>query len=183
MIATESLGSRYSSSSRRIRGGITMRAAVSTVWVMSEKAVPDALEDNDTGKKGNGQPGPSTILVVEDEVIVRLAVADYLRRCGYRVVEAKTGEEAQAILRAGELVEILFSDVNLGPGINGFELAKWTRENYRDIRILLTSGASRMAQTAEGLCDAPLFSKPYPYEHLVDQISKLLGALGRRSGS
>lgn len=159
-----------------------MRAALSLVWVMPERDVPDSPKPSDIEKKGNGHPAPSTILVVEDEVLVRMAVADYLRHCGYRVVEAKTGEEAQAILRAGELVEILFSDIDLGPGINGFELAKWTRENYRDIRILLTSGVTKMAQTAEGLCDGPMFTKPYPYENLGEQIGKLLGALGRRSG-
>jgi CheY-like chemotaxis protein len=159
-----------------------MRAALSLVWVMPERGGADGPESSDTEKKGNGHPAPSTILVVEDEVLVRMAVADYLRHCGYRVVEAKTGEEAQAILRAGELVEILFSDIDLGPGINGFELAKWTRANYRDIRILLTSGAAKMTQAAGELCDGPMFSKPYPYEQLSRHIDKLLGALGRRSG-
>ncbi|MBX3501343.1 MAG: response regulator [Alphaproteobacteria bacterium] len=122
----------------------------------------------------------STILVVEDEVLVRLAVADYLRHCGYRVLEAKTGEEAQAILRAGERVEILFCDIDLGPGINGFELAKWTREHYGDMRILLTSGVHRTAQVAADLCDGPLLTKPYGYDVLAERIGKLLGALGKR---
>lgn len=159
-----------------------MRTALSLVWVMPEHG-SNGHEDSDIDeKKGNGHPAPSTVLVVEDEVLVRLAVADHLRDCGYRVLEAKTGEEAQAILRAGELVEILFCDIDLGPGINGFELAKWTRENYRDIRILLTSGVQRTAQITADLCDGPLLAKPYGYDTLAEQIAKLLGALGRRSG-
>jgi CheY-like chemotaxis protein len=159
-----------------------MRAALSLVWVMPEQGGPDSPQGADLEKKGNGHPAPSTILVVEDEVLVRMAVADHLRHCGYRVVEAKTGEEAQSIMRSGEPVEILFTDIDLGPGINGFELAQWTRANYRDIRILLTSGTARMAQTAADLCDGPMLTKPFPHERLVEQIDRLLGALGRRSG-
>ncbi|MBV9833596.1 MAG: response regulator [Alphaproteobacteria bacterium] len=133
-------------------------------------------------KKGNGHPAPSTVLVVEDEVLVRMAVADYLRHCGYRVLEAKTGEEAQAILRAGELVEILFSDVDLGAGINGLDLARWVREHFRDIRIILTSGVMRMTDSMRNLCDSPLLNKPYGYDDLAANIKAVLGALGQRSG-
>lgn len=159
-----------------------MRAALSLVWVMPDRSGGrDGPEDGDVEKRGNGHPAPSTVLVIEDEVLVRMAVADHLRHSGYRVLEAKTGEEAQAILRAGELVEILFCDIDLGAGINGVELAKWTRENFKDIRILLTSGVWRSADVA-AVCDGPMLSKPYSYAHLVAQIEKLLGAMGRRNG-
>ena len=158
-----------------------MRAALSLVWVMPGQSGADGIEGSDSDHQGNGHAAPTTVLVVEDEVLVRMAVADHLRHHGYRVLEGKTGEEAQAILRAGELVEILFCDIDLGPGINGIELARWTRENFRDIRILLTSGLTRTAQVAD-LSDAPLVAKPYSYDFLTVQIEKLLGAMGRRGG-
>jgi len=160
-----------------------MRAALYLVWTMPERGQTNGHDDDgDIEKKSNGHPAPSTVLVVEDEVLVRLAVADHLRDCGYRVLEAKTAEEAQAILRADELVEILFCDIDLGPGLNGFDLARWTRENFKDIRILLTSGVHRTAQLTADLCDGPLLAKPYGYDSLADQIRKLLGALGKRGG-
>ncbi|MGE3649717.1 MAG: response regulator [Reyranellaceae bacterium] len=158
-----------------------MRAALSLVGVMPGQRGENGFEGGDSVMEGNGHPAPSTVLVVEDEVLVRMAVADHLRHRGYRVLEAKTGEEAQAILRAGELVEILFCDIDLGSGINGVELARWTRENFRDIRILLTSGVWRSAQVAD-VGDGPLVAKPYSYDFLTAQIGKLLGAMGRRGG-
>jgi CheY-like chemotaxis protein len=135
------------------------------------------------GKRaGDGRPALSTILVVEDEILVRLSIADYLRQCGYRVLEAGSGEAAQAVLRAGEPVDILFSDIDLGPGISGFALAKWTRRTCRDIRIILTSGAAWLADGNSDVCDRPLLRKPYDYEALAEHISGLLAAPARGGG-
>ena len=158
-----------------------MCAAFALVWAAPERGGSDQPDSGEGKKTGNGESAPSTVLVVEDEVLIRFAVGEYLRDCGYRVLETKTGEEAQAIMRAGELVEILFADIDLGPGINGFELARWTRENYRGIRIILASGVDRMADAATDICDKPMMRKPYAYETLADHIKSLLGAMGQRS--
>lgn len=133
-------------------------------------------------KTGNGHPVSPTILVVEDEVLIRIAVADFLRECGYRVVEAASGEEAQKVLRASQPVEVLFSDIDLGEGIDGFELARWTREFYPGVRILLTSGVTRMAREAIHLCDGPFLDKPYSHNTLGEQIKRLLESFGQKSG-
>jgi CheY-like chemotaxis protein len=133
-------------------------------------------------RKGNGHPIIPTILVVEDEVLVRLAVSDFVRECGYRVLEAASGEEAQSIFRSGEPIEIVFSDIDLGPGLNGFGLARWVREEYPSVRILLTSGAARMSADVEQLCDGPMLNKPYSFQSLTDEIKRLLEAFGRRTG-
>ena len=60
-----------------------------------------------------------TILIVEDETLVRMATAEHLRDAGYIVVEAATGEEAQAVLEAGVPVSLIFSDVNMPDAIDG----------------------------------------------------------------
>jgi len=137
-------------------------------------------DDTPPYKRGNDN-NPATILVVEDEVLIRLAVADYLRACGYRVLEASTGEEAQAIFGNDQHIEVLLTDIDLGRGMNGFALAAWVRHEHPDVRILLTSGVARMAQTAGDLCELPLLKKPYPHEKLAEEIRRRLGAL-RRSG-
>lgn len=159
-----------------------MSAALALIWVAPGSHEHGIPPDETTKRKGNGHPASSTILVVEDEVLIRLSVADYLRECGYRVLEASTAEEAQAILNAGEPIEVLFSDIDLGPGMNGFMLASWARRTYPDIRIVLTSGVARMAQEAGELCDGPFVHKPYAHSALADQIRRLLAAFGRQKG-
>ncbi|MFM9847495.1 MAG: response regulator [Hyphomicrobiaceae bacterium] len=71
-----------------------------------------------------------TVLVVEDEVLVRMVICEYLRDCGFRVIEAATGEEALIVLQQPDLaVNVVFSDVQLGPGIDGFAISQWVRAN------------------------------------------------------
>jgi len=159
-----------------------MRAALSLVWVAPNRRNSGPPAGDGIKRSGNGNPIPSTILVIEDEILIRLAVCDYLRGCGYRVIEGSTGEEAQRVFRAGEPVEILFSDINLGHGMTGFALAAWVRENYPAVRILLTSGIETLADDATHLCDGPLMSKPYSHGALETRIKRLLGSFGRTTG-
>ena len=113
---------------------------------------------------------------------IRLAVSDYLRSGGYRVIEGSTGEEAQRVFQAGEPIEILFSDIDLGSGMDGFALAAWVREKYPTVRIILTSGIAKLAEDAAHLCDGPLMSKPYSHGALEARIKRLLGSFGRTTG-
>lgn len=70
-----------------------------------------------------------TILVVEDDVLVRMPIAQYLRDCGYKVVEAVNADEAIAVLLHQEtVVDVVFSDIEMPGSIDGFGLAKWIRE-------------------------------------------------------
>ncbi len=157
-------------------------AALAFIWAGTERGGGGTLPSDSIRKTGNGHPAAPTILVVEDEILIRMSVCDYLRDCGYRVLEASNAAEAQTVFAAGEPIEILFSDIDLGPGKNGFELARWVRATYPSVRIVLTSGIARMAQDAADLCDGPLLQKPYSYASLVDQIKRLVALLGRQSG-
>jgi CheY-like chemotaxis protein len=156
-------------------------SALSLVWVAPERNEFGPPPSDGVRRPRNGHPAPSTIVVVEDEVLVRMAVCDFLRGRGYRVLEASTGEEAQSIFRAGEPIEILFADVELGGGITGFTLAAWIRQNYPTVKILLTSGVTEMAEEAKPLCDGPFFHKPYSPALLADHIKRLL-QFGRQIG-
>jgi CheY-like chemotaxis protein len=156
-------------------------SAVSEVWVAAERNALGPPPGDGARRTGNGHSLPATILVVEDEVLIRMAVCDFLRVRGYRVLEASTGEEAQSVLRAGEPVEILFADVELGGGMTGFTLAAWTRLTYPTVKILLTSGVTEMPGETQPLCDGPLFHKPYSPMSLADHIRRLL-EFGRQPG-
>jgi len=159
-----------------------MRAALSLVWVAPERNEAGPPPPGGVRRSGNGHSQPSTILVIEDEILIRLATCDYLRHCGYRVIEGSTAEEAQRVLRAGEPVEILFSDIDLGAGMDGFALAAWVRQNYPAVRILLTSGVAAMAEHTAQLCDGPFLHKPYSHGALCGHIKRLLGLFGRTTG-
>jgi CheY-like chemotaxis protein len=123
-----------------------------------------------------------TILVVEDEVLIRLVIADYLRDCGYKVHEAVSGEEAIAILQAPEVsIDVVFSDVEMPGSMDGFALARWVRANKPGMEIILTSGIERSADIAATLCEAgPLMKKPYSSQDVVDRLRQL-AAKARRS--
>jgi CheY-like chemotaxis protein len=150
-----------------------MAAGLALVWAAPEQDKPAGSPKGDeTRRSGNGHPAPWTILGVEDEVLTRLAVCDFLRESGYRVLKAGTGEEAQAIVESGEPIEVLYSDIDLGSGMNGFMLATWVRANYPTVQIVLASGVTRMPKEAGPLCDVSL----------ADHIKRLWGPFGRQTG-
>jgi DNA-binding response OmpR family regulator len=118
---------------------------------------------------------------VEDEVLIRMAVTDYLRDCGYRVVEAGNGDEAMALLKTDAELDILFSDVNLPGVINGFALAQWIRRERPGMRVILTSGIAKSAREAHELCEeGPLMEKPYDHREVERRIRTLLSGRTRR---
>jgi DNA-binding response OmpR family regulator len=124
---------------------------------------------------GASESAVETILIVEDEVLIRFDVADYLRTCGYRVLEAGNASEAMAILQSGHRIDLVFSDVQLPGSMDGFALARWVRSHRPDIKVILTSGASRSAQVAGELCaDGPMEKKPYDSQHLLERIRATL---------
>jgi CheY-like chemotaxis protein len=128
--------------------------------------------------------GDRTILVVEDEVLTRLVIAEYLRECGYRVHEAANADEAVAVLETPEfIIDIVFSDVQMPGSMDGFGLAQWVRTNCPRVEVILTSGIARSAQLAGELCESgPLLAKPYDPALALDRIKQLLARAGRNGG-
>ncbi len=124
-----------------------------------------------------------TVLVVEDEVLVRMVICEYLRDCGFRVVEAATGEEALIVLQQSDLtINVVFSDVQLGPGIDGFAVSQWVRANRPELDIMLVGNIERAADVAAELCEnGPTLSKPYEPQTVVDRIKRLLAERKPRS--
>jgi CheY-like chemotaxis protein len=118
---------------------------------------------------------PPSVLVVEDEVLVRTSVAEYLRACGYRVLEAKDADEATQILRNDDDIDIVFTDVQMPGSLDGFGLAQWVRRERPRIRVIITSGVARTSQDAGDLCEeGPLLAKPYDHRDLERRIRRLL---------
>ncbi|MBV8393054.1 MAG: response regulator, partial [Alphaproteobacteria bacterium] len=96
------------------------------------------------------QPG---VLIVESDVLVRTAVAAYLRECGYRIVEVANSAEAKEVLRSDMAIDIVFTVVELPDEHDGFALARWVRREWPDLKVILASGVARAAAEAGEICE------------------------------
>jgi CheY-like chemotaxis protein len=115
--------------------------------------------------------GAPVILIVEDEIAVRDAIALYLRVCGLQVIEVSSADEAISFLQSPAKIDLVFSDVRMPGKQNGLGLARWIFANRPKIPILLTSGDLKWSAAAEKLCgDGSFFAKPYDPEDLLTQI-------------
>lgn len=118
-----------------------------------------------------------TVLVVEDEIILRIAVTAHLRDCGFKVVEAGNGAEAQTLILAGLQPDLVFTDVSM-PGMDGLALAQWLAEHGVEAPIVITSGAQSSLDAAKSACANVSVFVPKPYEHnkLVEHFRVLLAS-------
>jgi CheY-like chemotaxis protein len=118
-----------------------------------------------------------TVLVVDDEVLVRMVIADYLRDCGYRVIEAASAEEAMKAIEQDDegAVNIVLSGVGLPGEHGGFALARWIRRRRPACKVVLASAPARAAQAAGELCEeGPMLARPYDPQLVLDRIRRLL---------
>lgn len=116
-----------------------------------------------------------TILVVEDDVLIRMPIAQYLRDCGYRVIEAVNADEAiTVLLHRDTVVDIVFSDIEMPGAMDGFGLAKWIREHRPGTEIVLAGTVPRSVDAAKELCEAGPLPKPYEAQAVHDHIRRLL---------
>ncbi|MFC5485924.1 response regulator [Microvirga aerilata] len=108
-------------------------------------------------------------MLVEDEPLVRLVTADILLEANFRVIEAANAEEALTLLQACVEVDVLLSDVEMPPGVNGYELAQQVHERWSPIEILITSGREwpRGGDLPPG---AAFLAKPCPSQTLVSYV-------------
>jgi len=121
-----------------------------------------------------------TILVVEDDVLVRMPIAQYLRDCGYRVIEAVNAAEAMSVLTHVEtVVDVVFSDIEMPGAVDGFGLAKWIREHQPGLDVLLAGTVRRAVEGAKELCEQGPIPKPYDVQIVHKHIRRLLA--GRKS--
>ncbi len=118
-----------------------------------------------------------TVLVVEDEADVRSVAERFLRAIGYNVISAASARSALDILVAENQVDLLFSDVVLGSGMDGIELARQARSIRPQLAVLLTSGypGSRSELRKQEAMEAfELLRKPYRREDLAIAVKRAL---------
>jgi DNA-binding NtrC family response regulator len=114
------------------------------------------------------------VLVVEDEILVRIAVADYLRDADYWVIEAANAAEAVAIFSSGEQVDIVFSDIRMPGPMDGVALARWVADHHPGVPVLLTSANAGPVRSAEFLARDAFLPKPYLLENVASSLRRCL---------
>ncbi|MBP2232707.1 CheY-like chemotaxis protein [Azospirillum agricola] len=117
---------------------------------------------------------PPTVLVVEDETLVRLMTVSIIEDMGYRVIEAGSAEEALEHVRSEPVIDLLFTDIRM-PGLDGFALAERVRTLRPAIKVIYATGYAELERTAPPNALGPLLGKPYAPDRLDEEIRKSLG--------
>lgn len=112
-----------------------------------------------------------TILVVEDDNIVRMLIVDVLEELDYKVLEAEGGEEALVLLKDTDRpIHLMMTDVSMQP-MDGRELAKEARSVRPGLPILFASGYAESIDVPEGM---DVIGKPFSIDQLRDKVKKIL---------
>ncbi|WP_235919386.1 PAS domain S-box protein [Aureimonas psammosilenae] len=133
------------------------------------EAVPD-LADAPRAEAGE------TVLVVDDEPLVRMLILDVLEDLGYKALEAEDGRTGLAILQSDVRIDLLVSDVGLPGGMNGRQMADAARVSRPDLKVLFVTGYAENAVVGNGNLDAGMHvvTKPFAMEQLANRIKSLI---------
>lgn len=113
------------------------------------------------------------VLLVEDEVLVRMALAADLRMAGFSVVEASSGEEALDYLRSGARADIMVSEIGVPGETDGVALARTCRRDFPRLPVIFTSGKAGARDLVRYF---PFMPKPCSGAAIVEAVKGSLGA-------
>jgi PAS domain S-box-containing protein len=125
---------------------------------------------------GRSSKAGAVVLIVEDELPIRMVIADVLSDLGYTVLEASDGSSGQKILEAGTVVDLLISDVGLPGGMNGRQLADAARQRRPDLKVLFITGYAEGAVVGNGLMDEGMqvMTKPFTLDALAARVQGII---------
>jgi CheY-like chemotaxis protein len=117
------------------------------------------------------------ILLVEDESLIRLVMADVLLDEGFEVVEAANGDEAVRLLSGPEIFDVLLTDVQMPGVLDGVDVATRARSLHPKIHILVVSGYAEDLMGRLSVLEPPahFMSKPYSVTKVLSKLKHLLG--------
>ncbi|MET0377331.1 MAG: response regulator [Rhizorhabdus sp.] len=114
-----------------------------------------------------------TLLVVDDEPLIRASLADALQDAGFNVIESSTGKHAVGMLVAPDIAGIV-TDIRLGAGPNGWDVARYARQQHPRIAVVYMTGDSASEWEAEGVPTSVMIQKPFAIARIVTAVSSLL---------
>jgi len=117
-----------------------------------------------------------SLLVADSDVLVRHVIADYLRHCGYAVIEAASFDEARAVLEAPTVaIELVLCDVELAGEGNGFALRALAAREWPEVQVVLAGNIDAAARAAGELCEqGPHLARPYDPQLAMERIRRSL---------
>jgi two-component sensor histidine kinase/CheY-like chemotaxis protein len=114
------------------------------------------------------------VLVVEDEMVLRMRAADIVEDAGFSPVEAVNADEALAILESRSDIAVLFTDIQMPGSMDGLKLAHAVHHRWPDIKIVLVSGQVKPSD-AERPADSRFFGKPLGVEQMIAELKTMVG--------
>jgi DNA-binding response OmpR family regulator len=116
-------------------------------------------------------PELNVVLLVETNALLRREVAEFLRGCGYRVIEAATAAEAIDVL-GNRSIGVLVTDLQLRDA-SGFEISMLAKQLQPKVQVIVTRSAERTVAAATDLCDEGDLEYPYHPQQLLERIRRL----------
>jgi CheY-like chemotaxis protein len=113
------------------------------------------------------------ILIVEDELLTRIAAAEFLRDCGFTVIEVANAAEARLVVSSKAVVDLVFTDIQMPGDMDGRSLAGWLAREKPKLPVILTS--ARLEGDTYSRGQRRFIRKPYLLSDIEKQIRELLG--------
>src|SRR5438034_9758651 len=114
------------------------------------------------------------VLVVEDEMVLRMRAADIVEDAGFSPIEAVNADEAIAILESRSDIAVLFTDIQMPGSMDGLKLAHAVHTRWPDIKIILVSGQLRPA-SIDIPADSRFFGKPLEAKEMIAEMQDMIG--------
>ena len=111
----------------------------------------------------NGKP--RLVLIVEDEALLRLDIADEFRGAGWQVIETDTAEDAIEFVRSGRPIDVVFTDIQLAGHLTGWDVGEQFRDLRKNVGIIYASGTA--VDRSRRVDGSIFFAKPYYAERVV----------------
>src|SRR4051812_13100591 len=115
------------------------------------------------------------VLIVEDEMILRMRAVDIVEDAGYCPVEAVNAEEALSVLESRSDISLLLTDIQMPGSIDGLKLAHAVHERWPSIKIILVSGQVKPSED-ERPANSRFFGKPLGVEQMIAELQAMIGA-------
>ena len=122
-----------------------------------------------------GSTDVPNVLIVEDEMLLRMRAVDIVEDAGFRSIEAVNADEALAILESRSDISLLFTDIQMPGSMDGLKLAHAVHDRWPAIKIILVSGQVNPTD-AERPADSRFFGKPLSVERMIAELREMVGA-------
>lgn len=115
------------------------------------------------------------VLYVEDDALCALETCEILKEYGYNVLETHRADDALLVIESRVRLCALVTDVDLGPGADGFDIARAAREAYPHLPVVFISGTAENRHPAEGVVDSEFIAKPFQSHQIVAALKRAIG--------